>query len=1534
MNTSTEYEAHVAGDGHMMNGSRKNQRSRLSVIAFAPAILFIACSESSAPEEGEAAVLTQGLFGTVVDTSGRALDGVLVQVAGQTTSTDADGEFSLEVSATGVAVAKFMLDGHLPALRRVTFGARAPSAVSVTLKARAAGQSLNADTGGTVTGSGQAAVTIDPGDLGTASQASVTGMVDVYVTPVDPSDDQEVLALTGSFDDGADLIESFGMMDVTIMQGGQPLDIAPGETLQIRIPAPAGLDTSALPLTTPLWSLNEETGRWVREGTAALDPATRTYVGEISHLSVWNADDIAASTCITGLAVDEATGDPIAGAHVVAKGNDYFGTSTANTGNDGRFYVPVRKDSEVLVSVTHDADRSATRTVMSGAEDTAVPPVAGDTRCLDVGTWQIGRKVIVDRCEDVVCDDTGSVCTIAVCKLKTGRCDTFAIDNGASCNGGAGVCFIGECIVSCDNVDCTSDNECVQDGVCDTSTGTCSTGDDQPVNTTCGEDGVCNGNGECVECNSPTQCDDDGNPCTVATCQAGQCGTANANNGTSCTVMSAAGVCTDGACVPVATCANADDCDDGNVCTVDDCIEQSCTHLPNDGVPCSVSDGVPGVCGGGACTGLCDDVVCASTSDCIVSGTCDAQTGACIWQFQPPASVCDDDGGNVCDGIGRCVECTEAEQCVSSRQCVENGVCNQDTNACETGNPVSIDTPCTEDRGRFCDGTGNCVECNADAQCADGETCNASKRCQRETAQTVFSDDTFDDSDWILIVRTTGWGGSAVGQQATEGGNLGDHRAVVTRHNGAPGGGTTCVYGLSLRNGAVYNPSVQGAITSIDYEEDARPTASGQSTGPVICQGSDCYVSFAGSTSPLGDWQTIQRGRLVAEDFVRVDPSVGGNGLVADAHPDFSAGGAPLELGFYRSICVNGGTFGVGAGQSEAGIDNWLVRVNRRTLAPSSPGPFVDDTFMDANWTLLVRTTGWAGSAAGEQVNDGGNPADHRTVVTRHNGAPGGGTTCTYALSMKDSAVYDPSIEGGITSIDYEEDARPVASDQSTGPVICQGSDCYVSFAASTGPLGNWQTAQRGRLLPTDFVRLDPSVGRNGLVSDDHPDFSATAAPLEFGFYRSVCVNGGTFGVGAGQAEAGIDNWSIRVNRTTLAPSGPGPFVDDAFENADWTLLVRTTGWGGSAVGEQVNEGGNPVDHRTVVTRHNGAPGGGRTCTYALSVKDSAVYDPSVEGSIASIDYEEDARPVASGQDTGPVICQGDACYLSFAASTGPLGDWQTAQRGRLLAEDFVRVDPSVGGSGLVSDAHPDFSATGAPIEFGFYRSICVNGGTFGVGSGQSEAGIDNWLIRVHRTTVAPSSPGPFADETFLDTEWTLLVRTTGWGGSAVGEQVDEGGNPDDYRTVVTRHNGAPGGGRTCTYAVSVKTTVVYDPTIEGAVTSVDYEEDARPVAGGQSTGPAIRQGGDCYVSFAASTGPLGDWQTAQRGRLLAQDFVRIDPTVGGSGLVSDAHPDFSASGAPMELGFYRSVCVNGGTFGVGAGQSEAGIDNWWIRLN
>jgi len=132
--------------------------------------------------------------------------------------------------------------------------------------------------------------------------------------------------------------------------------------------------------------------------------------------------------------------------------------------------------------------------------------------------------------------------------------------------------------------------------------------EDEDVGESCCGDGICGAGGVCEAsygfCEDEYTCDD-GNDCTVDTCdeEYDYCIATPAPDGTSCD--GGYGGCMDGYCEYVYEfCADGYSCDDGNDCTVDTCDEQNdaCGNAPApNGTSC---DGGYGACDDGYCNSM------------------------------------------------------------------------------------------------------------------------------------------------------------------------------------------------------------------------------------------------------------------------------------------------------------------------------------------------------------------------------------------------------------------------------------------------------------------------------------------------------------------------------------------------------------------------------------------------------------------------------------------------------------------------------------------------------------------------------------------------------------------------------------------------------------------------------------------------------------------------------------------------------------------------------------------------------------------
>ncbi len=425
----------------MMNQSRTSRvlpGGRLALVGLCLVALPIDCSskESGGPPTPQITAIT----GSVTDTSAAALAGVAVSGGGTTATTDATGKFQLNAPSTAGTLVTFTKAGFVSTLKRVDVLNQMATGLAVVMMPEAAPVTLDLSAGGTASGARGATLTTTAGAFVDRSGSSVSGSASVYLTPFDPSDASQVRALpnlSANTQDGKAVeLESFGVLDVTVRMNGEPLNIGPGKTVTVRIPAPAGGGTP--PATIPLWSFDPSTGRWKQEGTATFLAAEKVYEAQIGHLSMWNADQPLSATCIKGL-VKTDTGAVLPGAYMTADGIDYSGTSSATAGTDGRFCMVVRKSSKVRVWAIHPSGGGTAREVQSGSADTTVPPDCSSPACLDVGEWAVkagtitGTSGTTKDCKDVQNPFAGTCADnmwgFAACFAAAGAC-TVDISTG------------------------------------------------------------------------------------------------------------------------------------------------------------------------------------------------------------------------------------------------------------------------------------------------------------------------------------------------------------------------------------------------------------------------------------------------------------------------------------------------------------------------------------------------------------------------------------------------------------------------------------------------------------------------------------------------------------------------------------------------------------------------------------------------------------------------------------------------------------------------------------------------------------------------------------------------------------------------------------------------------------------------------------------------------------------------------------------------------------------------------------------------
>ncbi|HUU84317.1 MAG TPA: C25 family cysteine peptidase [Phycisphaerae bacterium] len=294
-----------------------------------------------------------------------------------------------------------------------------------------------------------------------------------------------------------------------------------------------------------------------------------------------------------------------------------------------------------------------------------------------------------DPCPGQYCDEAGDVCVEC---LENAHCN-----DGLFCNG-AETCVSGACQPGtdpcpgqgCDEVN----NVCT---ACDDD-GTCEPGEDChncPNDCISGEGGAVCGNGLCeagdgedcrncsADCNGKTTGSPSGRFCCGAT---EGCGDSRCNDsGWTCTTTPQGepyccgdGVC-EGAedvlnCAVDCGCTGPEDCDDGNQCTTDACVDGVCQYAPvADDTPCT---------GGICCDGICDAPVCSVSADCNDGQACTADT---CYDGDTCAAYCDSEWP----------ACGLADGCCGPSCAPET---DPDCACVPKGDPCTLDSECCSNR--------------------------------------------------------------------------------------------------------------------------------------------------------------------------------------------------------------------------------------------------------------------------------------------------------------------------------------------------------------------------------------------------------------------------------------------------------------------------------------------------------------------------------------------------------------------------------------------------------------------------------------------------------------------------------------------------------------------------------------------------------------------------------------------------------------------------------------------------------------------
>ncbi|HPI90903.1 MAG TPA: hypothetical protein PK859_16485 [Spirochaetota bacterium] len=388
------------------------------------------------------------LTGVVLDLEDDAIGDVNIACGGLSATSADDGTFSLILAIEPDHLITFTRNGYVDTIKKVDIKQNRQNTVTVRMAPEAIPLKLNALLGGTVNGERNASLTAGAGVFVDSSGTPVTGEVDVYLTPLDPSIQNEALAYPGQLSaldlNGHEVrLETYGIMDVTVRLGGEKLQIAEGSSVDISLPAPSGIDTR--PDTINMWYFDMENCIWVQhDNDGTYDPGTGTYAATISHLSWENCDDPSTPTCIHGKVVD-SSGNGVGGAYMTAQIYNDLGMSGGiysyrHTDLYGNYCMTIEQDERALLTIYYN-ETITTRVVTGGmivsSNDGAdcAEESCKHIRSIEIGTPDPGENAEAD-CDIGSYDDNPfwGTCAQALgefygCFSPEGGC-SFVIDPG------------------------------------------------------------------------------------------------------------------------------------------------------------------------------------------------------------------------------------------------------------------------------------------------------------------------------------------------------------------------------------------------------------------------------------------------------------------------------------------------------------------------------------------------------------------------------------------------------------------------------------------------------------------------------------------------------------------------------------------------------------------------------------------------------------------------------------------------------------------------------------------------------------------------------------------------------------------------------------------------------------------------------------------------------------------------------------------------------------------------------------------------
>jgi len=289
--------------------------------------------------------------GTVYDTAGKPLSGVVVSSASAETMTDANGIYSLHVESSESVSVTATLENYATNSRNTVVVTDETSTLDLTLANIDKVVTFDVESGATISTKG-ATVELPASNIVNMDGSTFSGNVVAKVTFNQVTSLAGRNAFPGDYlglnTDGTEsVLQSYGFIDVTLEdENGIALRLADGATAMLTYPMDTNIE--ATPDSIPLWYYDIEKGIWVEDGVATYDADTNTYSGEVSHFTTWNLDAKTERANFNGCVAD-SNGVVITEANLIVSTAGWTKTRR-NVDVDGKFrFINAPSNLELII---------------------------------------------------------------------------------------------------------------------------------------------------------------------------------------------------------------------------------------------------------------------------------------------------------------------------------------------------------------------------------------------------------------------------------------------------------------------------------------------------------------------------------------------------------------------------------------------------------------------------------------------------------------------------------------------------------------------------------------------------------------------------------------------------------------------------------------------------------------------------------------------------------------------------------------------------------------------------------------------------------------------------------------------------------------------------------------------------------------------------------------------------------------------------------------------------------------------------------